>query len=205
MIHFRKLIKISIFLVIFIVMSCSKKEIRNNYRPEYAYKININNSLDSDFCIPTIDWLSQNPRINLLNYEIDIQRKIEKLKEKHGGLYISEFGNPEICYDVLKSGDKICYEVKTNHFDISPRIGMFVFHSDNNIKYLYDEYCQMMIQHGFIVLIDYEDFISGEITIRKDNIFKVTELAYEDFEEYKEILLQNPEKLVPVDSDFIKN
>ena len=198
-----KYISILIPILCLLCLSCNKKE--NEFLENKKSNLIIKNETDYIFKIQDIDRVSDDKNIFLLNMKIDYVRRIEKLDEKYDQKTIIEAKYFIITSSEIKPNEELSIDIETNDkIDENSKIAFFIFQDDGNTEMKYPEYCNIMIQHGFIVLIDYEDFISGEITIRKDNIFKVTELAYEDFEEYKEILLQNPEKLIPVDSDFMK-
>lgn len=198
-----KYISILIPILCLLCLSCNKKE--NESLENKKINLIIKNETDYIFKIQDINRVSDDKNIFLLNMKIDYVRRIEKLDEKYDQKTIIEAKYFIITSSGIKPNEELSIDIETNDkIDENSKIAFFIFQDDGNTEMKYPEYCNIMIQHGFIVLIDYEDFISGEITIRKDNIFKVTELAYEDFEEYKEILLQNPEKLIPVDSDFMK-
>ena len=198
-----KYISILIPILCLLCLSCNKKE--NESLENKKINLIIKNETNYIFKIQDIDRVSDDKNIFLLNMKIDYVRRIEKLDEKYDQKTIIEAKYFIITSSEIKPNEELSIDIETNDkIDENSKIAFFIFQDDGNTEMKYPEYCNIMIQHGFIVLIDYEDFISGEITIRKDNIFKVTELAYEDFEEYKEILLQNPEKLIPVESDFMK-
>ena len=198
-----KYISILIPILCLLCLSCNKKE--NESLENKKINLIIKNETNYIFKIQDIDRVSDDKNFFLLNMKIDYVRRIEKLDEKYDQKTIIEAKYFIITSSEIKPNEELSIDIETNDkIDENSKIAFFIFQDDGNTEMKYPEYCNIMIQHGFIVLIDYEDFISGEITIREDNIFKVTELAYEDFEEYKEILLQNPEKLIPVESDFMK-
>ena len=180
-----KYISILIPILCLLCLSCNKKE--NESLENKKINLIIKNETNYIFKIQDIDRVSDDKNIFLLNMKIDYVRRIEKLDEKYDQKTIIEAKYFIITSSEIKPNEELSIDIETNDkIDENSKIAFFIFQDDGNTE------------------IDYEDFISGEITIREDNIFKVTELAYEDFEEYKEILLQNPEKLIPVESDFMK-
>lgn len=209
MIRFNKVIFISLFL--FIIIACKRKEtdskkefIEQKESVENFFEISIKNNMAYTFNIPEIWILDINQDLNLLNLEIDIVRKVEQFDEKYNTLTVSEFGNPEIMYKQISPNEEISYKVKFDQSNNNP-VAFFIFQRTGAQKIFYDDYCNIMKQHGFLVLFNYQDLLDGKLTINKNNIFKVTELAMEDFSEYKKILLSTPEKLETKDSDFMEN
>uniref|UniRef100_UPI00298D7896 hypothetical protein n=1 Tax=Treponema sp. TaxID=166 RepID=UPI00298D7896 len=126
----------------------------------------------------------------------------EQFDEKNNTFTVSEFGNPEITYKQISPNEEIAYKVKFHKINNNP-VAFFIFQNTEDQTLFYDDYCKIMKQHGFLVLSNYQDLINGKLSINQNNIFKVTELAMEDFSEYKRILLSTPEKLKANESDFI--